>query len=186
MNRKYPFVQGYFRQSLENSNSAKKKEQYSSSLADPASQFEEQKSKWKKSAWPLEFVLSFLQIPSMEASGRSTITAFLFTRSMELHSLILLMLSVFNFHYHYQFRLLPKFYLIFYTFDFVFFLLFQIMHSMNLARIRVFMRFSLRISFALLSMASTVSKFNSDYFYLISFQFHFFNTHMYYFFNFNY
>lgn len=126
MNRKYPFVEGYFRQSLENSNSAKKKSiVLSRSLADPAPKFEQQKSKWKKSALPLEFVLSFLQIPSMEASGRSTITAFLFTRSMELLSLTLPMLSVFNFHYHYQFRLLPKFYLIFYTFDFVFFFFFR-------------------------------------------------------------
>jgi hypothetical protein len=57
----------------------------------------------------------FPQIPSMEASGRLKITAFLFTRSMELLSLALLMLSVHKFNYHYQFRFSRKF--IFYIFS---------------------------------------------------------------------
>jgi hypothetical protein len=107
----------------------------------------------------------FPQIPSMEASGRLKITAFLFTRSMELLSLALLMLSVHKFNYHYQFRVPCKF--IFYIFSLSILKFFQIIYSMNLARIQMFMSFSRRISFTLHSMDSTVSKFKLFYLILV-------------------
>lgn len=109
--------------------------------------------KWRRSASPFEFGLRFPKTPSVEASGRSKITASLFTRSMALHSLALLMLSVYNI---YHFECLVNFSLVFHL-QFSTFVI-QIIYSMKLALMLVSTSSSPRMSFSPRSMASTVSK----------------------------
>jgi hypothetical protein len=86
---------------------------------------------------------------------------------MELLSPALLMLSVHKFNSIIIVNFVFLVNLSFIFFHFRFWIFFQIIYSMNLARIQVFMSFSLRISFSLHSMDSTVSKFKLFYLILV-------------------